>query len=152
MLIAYNLCVSATNAAILSHFQYSKAMNFTQKHTRALPTLSVLHLTAMRYTQFFLFFQYCTQKKYYGNRKIKVLRLSLYQSRNMTITQFTATETFAKSLYTPSHTTMASVTELHLNLGICQQLFKFLKFLLQYSLGCFRVLPMLFIAGNLPGV
>ena len=49
--------------AHLNNPQYGKAMNFTQKYTCALVTLSVLHLKAMLYTQFLLFFQYCTEKK-----------------------------------------------------------------------------------------
>ena len=60
--------------------------------------------------------------------EFSVLRLPLYW------TQFTAVETFAKSLQTPQHNTTASVTELQVNLRICQELFKFLKFLLQHSL------------------
>ena len=68
----------------------------------------------------------------------------------MKTTQFTAAEAFAKSLQTLKLTTTALVTELHL--GICQQLFKFRKFLLQYGLGCLLILPMLFIAVNLPRV
>ena len=56
---------------ILSHSQYSIAMNFTQNHTRALLTISVLHLTAMLYTQLHSK-KTAFQKNILANRKIKV--------------------------------------------------------------------------------
>ena len=74
-------------------------MNFAEKYTRTVVTLSVLQLKAILYTQFFLFFQYCAQKKNISaNWEFSVLGLSSYGSRNMKITQFTGVEMFAKSL------------------------------------------------------
>ena len=75
-------------------------MNFSEKYSVSLVTLSVRHLKAMLYTQLVILFQYYALKNVFANREFLALRLFfniIYQGRNMKITQFTILETFAKS-------------------------------------------------------
>ena len=67
-----------------------------------------------------------------------MLRLSLHQSRPMKVTLFTVVETLIRKITIDIPAThyklKVCVTELELQLGICQQLFKFHKCPLQHSL------------------
>ena len=51
-----------------------ECMHFRQKYASAVVALLLLHLKAMLYTQFLLFLQYCTQKKFIAELHVRAKR------------------------------------------------------------------------------